>query len=142
MDLDGITFEPPVGFAIEEHVVALCNIEETAVIRPNLLIHAKRPPPSATLEDLAGEMLAELSREAAGLEQLETGAFEFRDGVLGFLTSFCFSASPGVTLRQFHVLRLDPARVTVATLTLGADVTEALQDEYLRAIASIAVRPD
>jgi hypothetical protein len=71
------------------------------------------------------------------MDGLSTGTFVFRDGASGLVAAFDFRANANLMLRQFHVLRLDEDRVTAATLTVGAEATEAAQNQYLEAVASI-----
>jgi hypothetical protein len=148
MRIDGLSFDPPVGFATEEQIVAL-KLEPAAelrdpralhkqtVARPSLIIHAKKPPEGATIERLFGDMVAELAHTVSSMDDLSTGTFMFKDGSSGMVAAFNFKATSNLQLRQFHVLRLDPERVTAATLTLGAEASEAAQNEYLRAVASL-----
>jgi hypothetical protein len=143
-----MSFDPPLGFATEEQVVALKldapaelrdprALHKTTVVRPSLIIHAKKPPEGATIERLFGDMLTELTQSVANMDGLSTGTFMFKDGATGFVAAFNFRASASLMLRQFHVLRLDGERMTAATLTVGAEATESSQNEYLKAVASI-----
>jgi hypothetical protein len=141
-----MSFDPPLGFATEEHVVALKldpppglrdprALHKVTVVRPSLIIHAKKT--DQTIEKLSADMLTELAHSVSSMDGLSTGSFVFKDGAIGFVAAFNFKATSNLTLRQFHVLRLDDGRATAATLTLGAESPEAQQNEYLQAVASI-----
>src|SRR5574339_453095 len=101
MRIDGMSFDPPLGFATEEQVVALKldppaelrdprALHKQTVVRPSLIIHAKKPPEGATIERLFGDMLTELTQSVTDMDGLSTGTFVFKDGATGLVAAFNF----------------------------------------------------
>jgi hypothetical protein len=119
-------------------------------VRPNLILQSRLARPGAELAILAGEYMAELAQSVGGMKDLTSVPFGFDDGVTGILLAYDFpvpapgaahaagaKGAPASVMRQYHVLRLDDGRLTTVTLTVGtADLTPALGESYLRALAS------
>lgn len=148
MRIDGIVFEPPAGFEPSETLITLATAAAPAPpaaggggarpVRPNLIVQNRAARPGADLGVLAGEYMAELSQSVGGLKDMTSVPFGFDDGTSGILLAYDFPVpKPGGEMRQYHVLRMDDGRLTTMTLTVGkADLTPALGESYLRALAS------
>jgi hypothetical protein len=131
-------FEPPAGFSPDETMISLRAPTVGTAPSPSLVAHSKTARKGASLEELVGEMTAELVQGVSGLKDLTTAEFTFDDASTGVLIAYNLPVATGVLLRQYHVLRLDDDRLTTLTLTVPVQgVTEAQSELYVKSLASI-----
>ncbi len=146
LTIDGLAFEAPVSLAYEESMVTLSTpnaaIDDRRILnrRPpvhtNLVVRRRKAREGSTIDEVAGQMRAELTKSLAGLDCLESSAFAFSDGTSGILIAYRFPAAESIVLRQYHALRLDGDRIT--TMTLTADDGAFPDDERDRWLACLA----
>ncbi len=141
MQIHSMKFDPPQGFFAEETMISLRAepAADQALATPSLIAHSKKARPQASLEELAGEVAAELATSVPGMSGLTTAELTFRDGQVGVLFAYDLpSPSPSGALRQYHALRLDEHRLTSLTLTVPlAGLGDAQNEAYLNTLVSI-----
>ena len=151
LEIHGITFEPPPGFAPEETMISLRAARKGAKpaaappldpaaprpAEPSVIVHSRRARPGATVTGAAGDLVADLAKSIPALRNLSTVPFTFDDGEEGVLVAYDFPMPTREVLRQYHALRLDDGQLTQVTLTaVAAQITPQLADAYLKSLAS------
>jgi hypothetical protein len=144
---DGLAFDAPPGFALEETTLALRApaapglkearaLQPQLAIRPNLVVRRKYVPEGTSLEAYAGEMCGEIVKSVGGIEGMETSGFTFKDGTTGIVVAFEMQAMKGVSLVQMHALRLDAGVMTTLALTLDKNTPNDVRAKAIDALAS------
>lgn len=135
MNVEGFTFSPPPGFRTEEQTIALRMPAPGPA--PSLVVQTRPAKPNAKLEELAGQVFAELSQTIPGMKGASRTPFTFTDGGEGVVLAYNFPASTG-ELRQYFVLRLHQQRLCTVTLTLPASsLTESNARAFMSSLASL-----
>lgn len=112
-------------------------LQKQTAIRPSLIVHRRATGVVASLEILAGEVVAELVSSITGLSALTSEAMTFVDGSAGMLIGFDFPAAEVGTARQYHALRLDHGVLTTLTLTIDAlTLNDAGKAAWLKILSS------
>lgn len=137
MNVDGFSFEPPVGFRTEETTVGMRMGSPGDGVSPSLVVQSKQARAGATLEMLAAEALLQLAQSVPNMKGPSTTAFTFADGGMGVVLSYSFTGNSG-DLRQYSVLRLHEGKLCSVTLTLPPSAHNASNAHSLMAaIASV-----
>lgn len=147
--LAGLSLHAP-DFVIDEVMISLRApapvagdprlLQKQTPIRPSLIAHRRHTGTVATLELLAGEVVAELVSSIIGLSALTNESFTYADGAVGIIIGFDFAAAEVGTARQYHALRLDDGVLTTLTLTIDAlTLTDSGKASWLKILSSTTI---
>lgn len=137
MNVEGFSFDPPIGFRTEEMTVGMRMGPPGNRPGPSLIVQSKIARDGATLDALAAETLVELVQTVPEMKNPSKTEFTFADGGTGVVIAYNFTAKTG-ELRQYYVLRLHQGRLCSVTLTLPSSaLTESNAKSFMAAIASV-----
>jgi hypothetical protein len=136
VDIAGFRFEAPETFKTEEMTVAMRGpLSQQAA--PSIIVQSRKARLGASLEELAGETVAELAQTVAGMKNLTRHALEFADGGKGILLGYDLQVSAG-RLRQYFAMRLNGDRLCSMTVSAPYDgLNDTIAAQLMKSIASI-----
>ena len=137
LTFEGFAMDPPGDFKTEEITVGLRQQVATSGPSASLIVQSKKARLGASVDDLAGDALNELSQTLGKMNNLTRTALTFADGGAGAMLSFDWATASGA-MRQYFVFRVNGDRLCTVTLTVPReDVTAESAQPLMKAIASI-----
>lgn len=132
---------PPAAYSCQEAGLVLAGPVSERGRRANLILKTVAADGRAPVGELLDRSVAQI-RAAGGdkLSDVVVEPFTFADEVEGRLVAGCFSMR-GVSLQQWHAIRVDGARVTTLSVTAEVDAGDAAAPAvYLAALRSARAR--